>query len=129
MKCNGLHTLLISRVIENLVDVCIGLKTTINCTAMFAYRFIERSKSWRNCLKEVWYMEFTKLISTIKKYRMLPRVATGRNSSRAELILISVSAAVCSFWLTSWAVTLVMLSTLIRSSSSTKEPFEQNYTI
>ena len=50
-------------------------------------------------------MQLTRLISVIRKYRMLPLVATGRYSSRAELIFSSVSAAVCSFWLTSCAVT------------------------
>ena len=76
----------------------------------------------RNCLRDVWYMTLTLLISVMRKYKILPLVATGRYSSRAVLILISVSAAVCNFWLTSTAVTLVMFSTLIRSSSSTREP-------
>ena len=83
---------------------------------------MERSNSPRNCLSDVWYMTLTNDISVIRKYRMLPLVATGRYSSRALFILISVSAAICSFWLTSRAVVLVTLSTLIRSSSSTREP-------
>merc|ERR1719210_2744975 len=62
---------------------------------------IEMSKRDKNCLSEVWYMTLTRLISVIKKYKMEPRVATGRNSSRAVLILISVSAAISSFWVTS----------------------------
>ena len=88
------------------------------------YLAMDRSKRCKNCRSDVWYMQFTMLISTIRKYRMLPRVATGRNSSRAVVIFTSVSAATCSFWLTSWAVALVMFNTLIRSSSSTKEPWK-----
>lgn len=53
---------------------------------------------------------------------MEPRVATGRNSSRAVLILCSISAETTSLWFTSWAVTLVSCSTLSRSSSSMSEP-------
>lgn len=34
------------------------------------------SKSPRNCLREVWYITFTILISVIRKYKMLPLVAT-----------------------------------------------------
>lgn len=56
---------------------------------------------------------------------MLPRVAAGRNSSWAVLILISVSAATCSFSLTSAAVSLVVRRTPMRDSSSTKEPKNQ----
>lgn len=183
----------------------------------------ERSKSPRNCLRDVWYMTFTILISVIRKYRMLPLVATGitqgntkaqiptkqaisfmrtflnrflkecsvncslyfyiktnmshilceykaqglivtasselkaehlcnwrltdtlqaylekhtkkegtlflnhfhlpgRYSSLAALIWISVSAAICNFWVTSSAVHFVLLRTRIRLSSSTKEP-------
>ena len=37
---------------------------------------METSKILRNCFNDVWYMVFTILISTIKKYRTLPRVAT-----------------------------------------------------
>ena len=87
---------------------------------------MEWSNSPRNCLSEVWYMVFTIAISDMRKYRILPRVATGLNSSRASLILISVSAAICSFWLTSRAVALVTCNTLIRSSSSTREPCRIN---
>lgn len=93
-------------------------------TFLFLYLAIDRSKRWRNCLSAVWYMMLTIPISTIKKYKILPRAATGRNSSRAVVILISVSAAVCNFWLTSWAVDLVMFKTLIKFSSSTREPWE-----
>ena len=89
---------------------------------VISYRAMERSNSPRNCRSDVWYMTLTNDISVMRKYRMLPLVATGRYSSRALLILISVSAAICSFWLTSSAVVLVTLSTLIRSSSSTREP-------
>lgn len=38
----------------------------------------ERSKSPRNCLREVWYMTFTILISVIRKYKILPLVATEK---------------------------------------------------
>ena len=86
------------------------------------YLAMDMSNKTRNCLSEVWYITLTKDISVIRKYRMLPLVATGLYSSRALLILISVSAAIWSFWLTSRAVVLVTLSTLIRSSSSTREP-------
>ena len=54
---------------------------------------------------------------------MEPRVATGRYSSRAKLIFTSVSAATTSFSFTSVAVSLDVLSTFIRDSSSTREPF------
>ena len=84
---------------------------------------MDKSKIPKNCFSEVWYITFTILISTIKKYRMEPRVATGRNSSRAKLILTSVSAATASFSLTSSAVSLVVFSTATRDSSSTNEPY------
>lgn len=42
------------------------------------YLAIALSNSPRNCLREVWYIQFTMLISTIKKYRILPRVATEK---------------------------------------------------
>ena len=83
---------------------------------------MDRSNTPRNCSREVWYMQFTMDISQIKKYKILPRVATGRNSSRASFILASVSAATDSFSLTSDAVSLVIASTCIRDSSSTSEP-------
>ena len=86
------------------------------------YLAIERSNMPRNCRREVWYMTFTMLISTIKKYRIDPRVATGRNSSRARLILTSVSAATVSFSLTSSAVSFVVFNTATSDSSSTSEP-------
>ena len=50
-------------------------------------------------------------------------IQPGLNSSRAVLILISVSAAMTSFSLTSSAVVLVTLSTSIRDSSSTRDPW------
>ncbi|KAE8589598.1 hypothetical protein XENTR_v10017640 [Xenopus tropicalis] len=62
------------------------------------------------------------LISVIRKYKMLPLVATGLYSSRAELICISVSADICNFWVTSSVVFFVFLSTVMRLSSSTREP-------
>ena len=37
---------------------------------------METSKSWRNCLREVWYISFTIVIFTIKKYNTEPLVAT-----------------------------------------------------
>lgn len=46
----------------------------------------------------------------------------GLYSSRAELICTSVSAEVCSFCVTSSAVFLVLLSTIIKLSSSAREP-------
>ena len=88
---------------------------------------IDMSKRPRNWRREVWYITFTILISTIRKYRMEPREATGRNSSRAKLIFTSVSAATASFSLTSSAVSLVTFSTDTRDSSSTKEPWEQTH--
>ena len=42
----------------------------------FWERAMEREKIPRNCLRDVWYMTFTMDISTIRKYRILPRVAT-----------------------------------------------------
>lgn len=83
------------------------------------------SNNFRNCAREVWYMILTMLISVMRKYRMLPRVAAGRNSSWAMLILISVSAATWSFSLTSAAVCLVVRRTPMRDSSSTNEPKNQ----
>lgn len=49
----------------------------------------------------------------------------GRYSSLAALIWISVSAAICSFWVTSSAVRLVLPRTRIRLSSSTSEPYKE----
>ena len=43
------------------------------CPSYFA---MDMSKMPRNWLSEVWYMQFTMLISQIRKYTMLPRVAT-----------------------------------------------------
>lgn len=51
----------------------------------------------------------------------------GRYSSLAALIWISVSAAICSFWVTSSAVRLVLPRTRIRLSSSTSEPYKETY--
>lgn len=56
-----------------------------------AYRAIARSKSPRNCFSDVWYMQLTIDISTIRKYRMLPRVATRkRNMDKFSLSKRSV---------------------------------------
>ena len=52
----------------------------------------------------------------------------GLNSSLASLILISVSAATVSFSLTSAAVTLVVASTWMRDSSSTRDPYQNGHT-
>ena len=41
--------------------------------------FIDTSNIHRNCFNDVWYIAFTMLISTIKKYRTLPRVATTKH--------------------------------------------------
>ena len=51
------------------------------------YLAIALSNNPRNCLREVWYIQFTMLISTIKKYRMLPRVATKRQNKQIVYIL------------------------------------------
>ena len=87
------------------------------------YFVMALSKMVRNCLSEFWYITFTLLISTIRKYKIEPRDATARNSSRAMLIFRSVCAETLSFWLTSSAVTLVSCSTWIRASSSTRDPW------
>ena len=50
----------------------ISVLTEVSCP----YLAMDRSKTPRNCLSEVWYMMFTMLISVIRKYRMLPRLAT-----------------------------------------------------
>ena len=84
---------------------------------------MEMSKRPRNCRREVWYITFTMDISTMRKYRMDPRAATGRYSSRAVLIFTSVSAAMTSFSFTSRAVSFVVRSTSIRDSSSTRDPW------
>ena len=84
---------------------------------------IELSNIVKNCCNDVWYITLTMLISTIKKYIMLPRVATGLYSSRASLIFTSVSRATKSFSLTSSAVNFVVFNTSINDSSSTSEPF------
>ena len=86
------------------------------------YLAMERSNTPRNCCSDVWYMMFTRDISTIKKYSTEPREATGRNSSRASLIFFSVSEATISFSWTSWAVFFVVLSTVMSDSSSTSDP-------
>lgn len=67
-------------------------------------------------------MQLTCAMSQIKKYKTLPRVATGRNSSRVVFIFISVSLATVNFSFTSAAVCLVLLSTDINSKSSIKGP-------
>lgn len=43
---------------------------------------MERSKMPRNCLSDVWYMVLTRLISQIKKYKILPRDATVADDTR-----------------------------------------------
>lgn len=90
--------------------------------AIKLYLASERSKILRNWASEVWYMTLTMLISVIRKYRMLPREATGRYLAWAMLILISASAATLSFALTSAAVCLVVLRIPIMESSSTRDP-------
>ena len=40
----------------------------------------DRSNRPRNCLSEVWYITFTMLISVMRKYSMLPLVATAQNT-------------------------------------------------
>ena len=45
-------------------------------------RAMEMSNRPRNCLKEVWYITLTYDISTIRKYRILPRVATGEEKRK-----------------------------------------------
>ncbi len=60
---------------------------------------------------------------------MEPRVATGRNSSRAALILISVSAAMVNFSLTSFDVAFVSFNTWISDSSSTKDPIYRKISV
>lgn len=82
----------------------------------------DRSKILRNWAREVWYMTLTMLISVMRKYRMLPRDATGRYLAWAILILISASAATLSLALTSAAVCLVVLRMPIMESSSTRDP-------
>ena len=83
---------------------------------------MELSKIDKNCCREVWYITLTMLISTIRKYKILPRVATGLNSSRASFIFSSVSLAMKSFSLTSSAVNFVVFNTATSDSSSTREP-------
>uniref|UniRef100_A0A2M4D0S6 Putative secreted protein n=1 Tax=Anopheles darlingi TaxID=43151 RepID=A0A2M4D0S6_ANODA len=83
---------------------------------------IELSNMIRNCFSEFWYITFTLDISTIRKYRIDPRAATARNSSRAIMIFFSVTSEILSFWFTSSAVVFVSCSTSISASSSTSEP-------
>ena len=73
------------------------------------------------------YYVRTLLSSTMRKYRMDPLVATGLYSSRAVLILDSVSDATNSFLLTSSAVAFVSCNTRIKPSSSTREPVWKIY--
>lgn len=61
---------------------------------------IDMSNRSRNCANEVWYMLHTRDMLQIKKYNTEPRVATGRNSSLAVFIFISVSFATSNFSLT-----------------------------
>ena len=84
---------------------------------------MDESNMPKNCFNDVWYMKLTIIISTIKKYNILPRVATGLYSSRAKFIFSLVSAAICNLDLTSIDVILVIFNTFIKSRSSTKAPF------
>ena len=88
----------------------------------FADLAIDSSKRPKNWTRDVWYIGFTIDISTMRKYTIDPRMATGRNSSLAALILTSVSAATANFSLTSKAVSLVVANISIKDSSSTSEP-------
>ena len=128
--------------VSDIVGVCMwGQRTLVSWSytlSMYYYDFnnlkyrcayehihlsMEMSKTPRNCRREVWYITFTMDISTMRKYRMDPRAATGRYSSRAVLIFTSVSAAITSFSFTSRAVSFVVRSTSIRDSSSTRDPW------
>jgi len=71
-------------------------------------------------------MQLTCGMSHIRKYKTLPRVATGRNSSRAASIFSSVSFAILSFLFISAAVCFVIFNTDINSTSSIKGPFKKN---
>lgn len=83
----------------------------------------DKSNLSRNWTKDVWYMQLTIDMSVMRKYSTLPLVATGRNSSLAAFIFISVSAATCSLIFTSAAVSLDTFSTVITLSSSTRDPY------
>lgn len=66
-------------------------------------RSMEMSNRSRNWANEVWYILHTNDMLHTKKYNTEPRVATGRNSSRAKFIFISVSFATSNFSLT-WSL-------------------------
>ena len=83
---------------------------------------IDDINSPKNCANDVWYMGLTADISTIAKYKQLPRVATGLNCSRFSLMLILVSSAALSFSPTSCAFAFVLANTSTSSSSSRRLP-------
>lgn len=72
----------------------------LNVIGLGGDRSMEISNLSKNCANDVWYMLHTSDMLQIRKYKTEPRVATGRNSSRAMLIFCSVSFAPSSFSLT-----------------------------
>lgn len=72
----------------------------LNVIGLCGDRSMEMSNLSKNCANDVWYMLHTSDILQIRKYKTEPRVATGRNSSRAMFIFCSVSFAPSSFSLT-----------------------------
>jgi len=114
--------------IRNICRSTISTMQTASITkklSVYIYLVIEISNRSKNWTRDVWYMQLTCGMSHIKKYKTLPRVATGRNSSRAALIFNSVSLAVLSFLFISAAVCFVIFKTDINSTSSIKGPFER----
>lgn len=92
----------------------------------YIYLIMEMSNRSKNWTRDVWYMQLTCGMSHIRKYKTLPRVATGRNSSRAVSIFNSVSFAILSFSFTCAAVCFVVFNTDISSTSSIKGPFKRD---
>lgn len=70
-------------------------------------------------------MQFTNAISTIRKYRILPLVATSLYKSLVAMIIFSASNENSNFFVTFLAVFFVLFSTSITVWSSTKEPFKK----
>jgi len=99
-----------------------------------ASRTIDRPSTCQCCSRVISVAPLTLVINTsINEFVSVATENTqsatccwlGRNSSRAMLILISVSAAMVSFSLTSAAVDLVTFSTSMTESSSTREPYRR----
>ena len=101
---------------------CTMLLTRFDASWARSETSMEVLKRTRNWSSEVWYMWFTRDMSTIAKYNTDPRVATGRYCSRFSLIVACVCYASTSRTDTSFAFFFVSASTWISSRSSRRFP-------